>query len=285
MNTRVLVLLAVHNRRDSTLKSLENLFQQKGYGESFDITVVLVDDGSTDGTESAVAKNYPQVKLLKGNGRLFWGGGMCHAFNTSIDIETDFYLLLNDDTFLYPDAIQRVLSSYEEKSVNDNIEHIIVGSTCAPSTGELTYGGLKRVSRWHPFRYRLLHPRDVTQSCETFNGNFVLIHRSVVKKIGFLDGHFTHRFGDIDYGLMARKGNCALWISPGFIGECSKNNPDNNWDSAALTFMNRVKMLGDVKGMPIKENRLFYQKHGGVFWPLFWLMPVIRGLFFPTRYS
>jgi len=285
MNTRIIALLAVHNRCELTLKSLENLFEQDGNGTLFDLTAIVVDDGSTDGTSAAIANKFPQVRLVRGDGSLFWCGGMCRAYEESADLKTDFYLLLNDDTFVYSDAIQRVLEAYKEKYTVKDAGHIIVGSTCAPSTKELTYGGSERVSNWHPFRYNLVEPKDVVQPCDTFNGNFVLIPKLVIEKIGFLDSHYTHRIGDTDYGLTASEAGCKLWVTPGFIGECSKNSPKINWDSAVLSFSNRVKMLDSVKGMPVRESRRFYKKHGGVFWPLFWIMPMIRGLFFPTRYS
>ena len=285
MNIRIIALLAVHNRRELTLKSLENLFEQEGNGTLFDLTAIVVDDGSTDGTSAAIANKFPQVRLVRGDGSLFWCGGMCRAYEYSVDLKTDFYLLLNDDTLVYSDAIQRVLEAYKEKYTGKDSDHIIVGSTCAPNTRELTYGGFKRVSNWHPFRYKLAGPKGVVQPCDTFNGNFVLIPKLVIDKIGFLDDHYSHRFGDTDYGLTASKGDCKLWVAPEFIGECSKNNPKINWDSAALSFLDRVRMLGSVKGMPVRESRRFYKKHGGVFWPLFWIMPIVRGLFFPTRYS
>jgi len=285
VKTQIVALLSVHNRCETTLKSLGNLFQQEGNGTLFNISAVVVDDGSTDGTGAAITNKFPQVNVVRGDGSLFWCRGMCRAYEQSADLDANFYLLLNDDTFVYPDAIKRVLAAYKEKHAGQGVDHIIVGSTRDPMTKVITYGGSKRVSNWHPFRYRLVEPKDISQPCDTFNGNFVLIPRTVIEKIGFLDNHYSHRFGDTDYGLTASKAACKLWVAPGVIGECSKNNPKINWDSAALPFTDRVKMLDNVKGMPVRESRRFYKKHGGVLWPLFWVMPMIRGLFFPTRYS
>lgn len=285
MKVKITVLMAAHNRRDFTIQSLENLYRQQAIGDTFKLSVVLADDGSTDGTSEEVKRRFPQIKVVQGDGNLFWCGGMCLAYENARDCEADFYLLLNDDTYLYDDAIQRSLDVYLEKSLKGKPEHIVIGSTMNPQSKKISYGGEVRVSRWHPFHYNLLAPRDYAQACDTFCGNFVLIHRSVIEIIGFLDDRYTHWFGDIDYGLMAAKAECHLWVAPGFIGECAENDPSNHWDSAAYSFLQRLRMFFKVKGMPVNETMLFCRKHGGLVWPLFWLMPIIRGLFFPTRHD
>jgi len=282
----VTALLTAHNRREFTLQSLGSLFSQKGYGDTFNLSAVLVDDGSTDGTFDTVSKMFPQVVISKGNGSLFWCGGMCQAFSSASIFDTDFYLLLNDDTFLYPDAIENALDVYLSKSTDVKPEHVVVGSTRDPQTKILTYGGSIRVSNWHPFHYLHVTPQSTPQPCDTFNGNFVLIHRSVVKKIGFLDSRYTHQFGDTDYGLTAAKAGAELWVAPGFIGECKENDPITSaWDNAALPLKDRIKMFFNVKGMPLKESLIFTRKHGGLLWPIIFLLPIVRGVFFPTRYK
>lgn len=286
MKPKISVLLTVHNRREFTLSSLKDLYQQKGIDDEYELSVVLVDDGSTDGTADAITQQFPQTEVVKGDGSLFWCGGMRMAYDNADQQGSDFFLLLNDDTFLYKNAISRALSTYSKKSASGKPEQIIIGSTLNPDTKELSYGGQNCVSSWHPFRLKHVAPaEEEALPCDTFNGNFVLIHRSVVEKIGFLDGRYTHQWGDIDYGLMAAKAQCDLWIVPGFVGECVENAPEIHWDSAEYTFSERIKMFSNVKGLPIGETRVFSQKHGGLIWPVIWLLPIMRGLFFPTQHQ
>lgn len=282
---KITALLTAFNRCESTLKSLEELLAQQGVGSRYELQVVIVDDGSTDGTGDAIEARFPQIRVVRGDGSLFWCGGMCAAFKNSDDLDSDFFLLLNDDTYLYADAIERALSVYEDKASDADPMHLVVGSTCDPDSKEQTYGGQERISSWHPFHYAHVQPEDVAKPCDTVNGNFVLVHRSIVDKIGFMDQRYTHRFGDTDYGLQAVKAGARLWVAPQYIGECAENPPEINWDSASYSFMQRVKMFSNVKGMPARESRIFCQKHGGVLWPVFWAMPIVRGLFFPTRYE
>src|SRR5580700_8623826 len=100
---QIAVLMTSFNRREVTLKSVAALFQQRK-AEGVQFTVFLVNDGSTDGTDEAVHSRFPDVRVLQGDGTLFWNGGMRMAFETAARESFDAYLFLNDDTFLYSDA-------------------------------------------------------------------------------------------------------------------------------------------------------------------------------------
>jgi GT2 family glycosyltransferase len=71
---KIAVIITVYNRREKTLECLRHLFAQDNCG--LQITVYLTDDGSTDGTGDEVRRLFPQVVVSRGNGSLFWTGGM-----------------------------------------------------------------------------------------------------------------------------------------------------------------------------------------------------------------
>lgn len=104
------ILMTCYNRRQKTLDCLEALRKQELL-PNLVVQVYLVDDGSTDGTGEAVKAAYPGIKVLQGNGNLFWNGGMRLAFSEAMKSDYDYYLWLNDDTLLYPRAIQSLLAT------------------------------------------------------------------------------------------------------------------------------------------------------------------------------
>lgn len=63
---KIAVLLTCFNRKNKTLACLKSLF-----GIIPNCHVYLVDDKSTDGTSEAIKQNFPQVKIIKGDGNLF----------------------------------------------------------------------------------------------------------------------------------------------------------------------------------------------------------------------
>lgn len=100
-------LMPVFNRLEMTRTMLECLRQQV-LDEPLRITVV--DDGSTDGTDEFL-KSQGDVTTLKGDGNLWWGGGidlgLRHLFG--IAAADDWVLFVNNDTELHSDFVQQLL--------------------------------------------------------------------------------------------------------------------------------------------------------------------------------
>ena len=101
---RIAAVMAVHNRRDLTLACLDSLRAQQLAGGTLDVFVL--DDASTDGTAAAVLERHPDVRLLRGDGQLYWNGGMRRAFGEAMAGDYDYYLWMNDDTEL-DDGVRR----------------------------------------------------------------------------------------------------------------------------------------------------------------------------------
>ena len=273
---RTAVLITCHNRKPKTLACLDALFNQ-AIPSDLAIDVYLVDDGSTDGTAEAVQQTYPQVKLLTGDGTLYWNRGMHKAFAEALQHDYDYYLWLNDDTLLYPEALSCLWQTSHNLAKQGHDKAIIVGSTHHPDTGELTYGGFGRSTWWHPFKYRLVEPGTEPKPADTLNGNCVLIPRVVVQILGNLDPSFSHSIGDTDYGLRSQRQGCSVWVAPGYAGKCQTNPPQGHpWHDPKFTLKQRWQAVTDKKGLPPKESKVFCQRHAGWLWLFYWLLPYIR---------
>ena len=244
--------------------------------DGYSIEVFLVDDGSTDGTNQAIHENYPQVSIINGDGNLYWNGGMRVAFNLAIEKGFDYYLWLNDDTFLYSAALQSLIKTSNQLTLQEGKGVIVVGSSQDEFTRKISYGGLVRSSKWIPTNFSLVSPSSVAVECETMNGNCVLIPNSVVRKVGNLEPGFIHSMGDLDYGLRARYEGFLIWIMPGFAGTCSENFVLGSFNDANLPVTMRLCKMIHPKGLPFSAWRIFTQRHAGIFWPIFWLMPYVK---------
>jgi GT2 family glycosyltransferase len=273
----VAVIMACHNRRETTLSCLDRLYRQVDQKHTGRPVVYLTDDGSTDGTADAIRKQYPAVNVLQGTGSLFWNGGMRLAWSEAMKIGYDFYIWLNDDTLLYPDALKRMLQTYLLLASQGNERHIIAGSVIDLTTKELTYGGMIRKSHWHTFKFITVSPGiSVPKRCDTVNGNFVLIPHSVVQVNGNLELAFSHGLGDFDYALRAKANGCEVWIGPGYYGSCTRNNKTPIWQNPTSTLKKCLKEMNKSKVLPIKEWRLFTKRHAGILWPIFSLSPYFK---------
>ena len=198
---QIAALMTCHNRKDTILACLRELMSQAGVNDTVKLQIYLIDAGSTDGTIEAIQEHFPDIHLIRSDSGLFWCGGMRVAFDEAMKGDHDYFLWLNDDTILLHNALQTLLDTERELRQQEGKAGIIVGSTQDPKTGQCTYGGIVRQSKWRPLVHRLLEPSGKPQRCLTMNGNCVLIAREVVESVGNLSPEFTHAIDDNDYGL------------------------------------------------------------------------------------
>lgn len=274
--TRLAVLMTCHNRREKTLACLGHLEAQEDLPPGLTLDVYLTDDGSTDGTSGAVNRQFPSVRILHGDGSLYWSQGMRVAWAAAMEHDYDYYLWLNDDTLLHPTALSTLLGTYARLSASRRQLSIVAGSTKDPISHETTYGGVVRSSRWHPLKYELVKPSSAEASaCTTVNGNCVLVPRAVAVAVGNLDNRFTHGMGDFDYALRAADKGASCWVAPRHVGTCSRNDDAGTWREAGIGLRRRWKRLNSPKGLPLREWLEYTRRHAGPFWPVFWLGPYI----------
>ncbi|MDR0385421.1 MAG: glycosyltransferase family 2 protein [Prevotellaceae bacterium] len=257
MTKYIAVLLTCHNRKEKTLSCLTALYNCI-IPDGYDFDVFLVDDGSKDGTSDAIRKNFPQVNIIHGTGNLFWNRGMYLAWETAAKTNNyDYYLWLNDDTCLYPHAVEELTISSE----SENNRKIICGSTCDVNDKQkITYGGRNSGNSGK----ELIFPNGKKQICYCFNGNIVLIPEYVYKIAGMNDALFHHALGDFDYGLRARKSGIISIVSPSVLGECEEHKVLAGWCNPQTPVLRRLKLLYTPTGNNPFEFFKYENRHNGL---------------------
>ena len=266
---RVAALLTCHNRRELTVACLERLEQQQDHDAQVD--VVVLDAASQDGTAQAVADRFGNATVLRGHADLFWARGMHVAFRHAVNAGTyDFYLWLNDDTFLDSDSLARLVQTHRKLRSQRTEPLIVAGATRDGDTGELTYGGIRRSEHGSPLRFeRVPTPAAHPMAVDTMNGNCVLISREVVDRIGIIDPKFFHALADFDYGLRARAAGCSVFLAPGTIGTCQAN-------TAPPSRLQRLRSVFGRRRIRVREWYTFARRWGGRGWPLLLPAPYVR---------
>ncbi len=270
----IAVLLTCHNRKEKTITCLTSLFEAI-LPVGFSLDVFLVDDGSTDGTAEAVSKNFPIVNIIQGDGNLFWNRGMHLAWKSAVKVqEYDFYLWLNDDTFLENNALEIIL---QDSSHFKNLS-IICGACLSHITGECSYSGYTQKT------HARITPNGTIQECFFFNGNVVLIPKLIFDKLDNLDPIFHHGLGDFDYGLRAFSNGLKSFVSSAYVGVCEPNvlpawsNPDNSLHK-------RCKAFYQPNGAVPFQLYIFDRRHFGMCRALKSLVSLHLRLFFPRMWA
>ena len=96
----VSVVFLAYNRREPLLVSLRKTLVESGYPRAR-LEVIVVDNASSDGTAEAVAREYPEVCLIRNSqnsGAPGWNRGFSVASG-------DFVLIVDDDAYLRAGAL------------------------------------------------------------------------------------------------------------------------------------------------------------------------------------
>lgn len=268
--------MTCHNRRALTTRCLESLRRQAA-GAIID--VYLVDDGCTDGTADAAKDVWPGIRIVEGNGQLFWNGGMRLGWEVAAASGPyDYFLWLNDDVVLDPDAIARLLSD-AARLADAGGAVIVAGSTRQPGTDEITYGGQRRVTASRPLRFELLHPGPAPIPADTFSGNVVLVSTAAFARLGSLSPDFVHIFGDLDYGLRARAADIPVFAGSGFHGTCEGADVAGSSLDSRLSRRRRLALrLREERKLHARDWRVFVRRHSGLgsLRALYLLAPYLR---------
>ena len=234
------VLLTCFNRKTNTLACLEQLFRINK-----DVSVYLVDDGSTDGTADAVVVQFPQVQIISGNGNLFWNRGMHLAWQVASQKSYDYYLWLNDDVVLYENCFKELFYCSQK-----NYNNAIISGIIESVEKETIYGGTD-------INKQLIEANGILNPIANMNGNVVLVPKDVFLKMGNLDPYFHHDLGDVDYGWRAIRKGIGVFTTRTAVA-CGEKNDFCRVRLNKSSFLKRFKRLYSPLGSNPRIN--FYSK-------------------------
>ena len=269
---KIAIILTVYNRRDVTLQGLRSLYGAIAFlGEGYSFDVYMTNDGCTDGTGEAVAREFSDIHIVQGDGNLYWSGGMRKAWQTAIDsgIKYDYYLWFNDDADLYEDALQTMFRSMREAGGNA----IISGAFC-DKDGKVSYGGWSSLNKIMP-------PNGTLQLCFLINGNLVLISGVVFESLGNISHIYKHSLGDWDYGRRAIEHGFNVLLTPKYVGLSERHNDvDNRAFDNKYSLRERWSFLRSSK-QSNRAGMFFFYKHFGLFASIKCLIRSYIYVFFP----
>ena len=77
---------------------------------------MVVDNGSTDGTPQRIAERFPEVHLIRSDENLGFGRGNNAGIRYALGQGATHFFLLNQDAWIYPDTVERLLGAEDDRS-------------------------------------------------------------------------------------------------------------------------------------------------------------------------
>lgn len=216
----IFIVIPVFNRKELTRKCLASIRKQ-----SFaDNEVILVDDGSTDGTSEMIKQEFPEVYVIKGNGNLWWAGatnaGVSYVLERGYN-ELDFILTLNNDLELPEDYLQILVnhSTLHEKAILGSVSVDIANTDrmdfCGVTWNEFTGRYYLKAKSFNYSYKRLISEKQIIYS-DLLSGRGTLIPVKVFAEIGLYDSqNFPQYAADEDFSLRAKRKGWNLVVPSG----------------------------------------------------------------------
>lgn len=109
---KVLIIIVTYNGMKWMEKCLSSLRLS-----THPLTTIVIDNNSTDGTPEFIEKNFPEVVLVRKDHNLGFGQANNVGMRYALDNGYDYVLLLNQDAYLQPTAIEELLQVADGKNL------------------------------------------------------------------------------------------------------------------------------------------------------------------------
>jgi len=199
------------NTRELLRACLQGLFEQ----QRVSLTVFVVDNNSSDGTQDMIRAEFPRVIFIANTHNAGFAAANNQALNKALD---EFLILVNPDIeFNDPLTIHKLLSVQQfhhagiagPKLINSNMS--LQQSVRSDPTFFTQFLILLKLHLLFPWAgifkkyYRSNFDYKKTQTVDQISGAFFSISRECFNAVGLLDESFFIWFEEVDYCLRARK--------------------------------------------------------------------------------
>jgi len=203
----VYVMLPVHSRRKITLTFVECLMGQSHKN----FRLLLIDDGSKDGTADAVENILSDVIIIRGEGDWWWAGSLQQGYEwlqANKVSNDDVVLIMNDDTSFEEDFISiglEVLGAHPNTLLTATGYNIKTGE--AQDSGGYTLG-------WKGLVFSETY-ENAEINCSSTRGLMVRV-ADFLDVGGFHPRLLPHYLSDLEFTMRAQKQGKKLMIHPDF---------------------------------------------------------------------
>jgi GT2 family glycosyltransferase len=197
---RLLAVVLNWNGGDDTLAALQSLDG---------VETICVDNGSSDGSDEAVAERFPEVELLRTGANLGFAGGNNVGLRRALERGADWILLLNSDALA-----ERGLPAALERAAEARPDAGLLACTILDLDGAVQYAGAR-------FNARLGYSGRVStrrepglRDVDRADGAALAVSRAAAERAGLLDETLFMYVEDIDWSLRVRAAGFAVVLVP-----------------------------------------------------------------------
>ncbi len=209
------VIVLNWNGLENTRALLPTLFACR-LPEGWSLDIIVVDNGSSDGSVAAIAAEFPAVRLAPLSENRRFAGGNNEGLKRAFAAGADAACLLNNDTRADPGLFEHLLLALEQDPAAGAAAPLIyygapsgriwyAGARVSPGLGLASHRGLRQHDHG---QYRAVEATGYLTGC------CLLARREAWEKVGLLDERYFIYAEDADWCLRARRAGYRLLFVP-----------------------------------------------------------------------
>ena len=213
MGKTVAIIILNWNAWRDTIACVESCLQL----DYPDAHILLVDNGSTDGSENTLRNRFPELEFIQTGSNLGYAGGNNVGIRRALEKPFDFVWLLNNDTVVDPECLAKMVEIAETDPrvgmVGSKIYYHHAPKTIwyAGGTVDLEGGGLTR----HVGQDEEdADPFNQLRETEYITGCSLLARKEMIETVGLLEEAYFLYFEDADWSLRASRQGWKLLYQP-----------------------------------------------------------------------
>ena len=219
---RVEIVAPVHNRRDITLQCLKSLSRIDSAG--LEVHIIIVDDGSSDGTSEAIRNEYPGVEIIAGSGDLWFTEGTNVGVRAALEHDPKYILTINDDAVFDSSFLVHMVETAE-----NNYRSIVGSLLLLWDTPHKLFQVAPVWNTWtggwrHWYKQTVWTIPDRPWKVDLIVGNCVLLPAEAIREGGLMDSKNYPNFGDSEYTPRLKRMGWELLVDPKARVFCQPNN-------------------------------------------------------------
>ena len=210
MNAHVTVIILNWNGKADTLSCLSSLKEQ-----TVPLDLIVVDNGSDDGSEATIRQAHPDITLLQTGRNLGYTGGNNVGIRHALARGATHIFVVNNDVVFAPQCVAELLA---DCMAHPNAAAAVPKCLFESEPDTIYFAGGRILRRGPAVHVGLGQPDgpefDQPGNTDWITGCALFATRQAFERIGPFDDRFFLLFEDVDWSLRAREAGMPLRYVP-----------------------------------------------------------------------